>query len=433
MSANSDQIIDDRSQPPGPPLSTLTTDTVSTMSAATTVAKPLARSRHTIDGPTMMCYGVGVCCGYVMNGMGASMTFLQRDLHVTRAQIAWYPLLFCAGLIILGMTGERVVAVLGRRTSFWLAFGFLCSGVVGLGSTISPQVSAMSAAAMGAGGALVMFLTPAVLSEQHGALAAGALAESNAIGSGAAILAPLAIASMESLGVGWRVGLVVPPLIVAALVVARGRGIRFGNAKVAKSDGETNQRASTPKTTLAFFRRWCDIIAVVSIEFCFVFWTTDYMTSEMGVRIGAAPALLAFFIGGMAITRALGGQYAGKLSSPTAPLLLSLGLAAAGFVLFWSFRAPVVAAIGLLVSGTGVALLYPLCVTRALDEMPSSRDRASARAALASGIAIGGAPFVLAMLATAVGLRIAFLLVPILVAFTVVNTLVRSTSVRVSE
>ena len=41
-------------------------------------------------------------------------------------------------------------------------------------------------------------------------------------------------------------------------------------------------------------------------------------------------------------------------------------------------------------------------------------DAAAARAALASGLAIGIAPFVLAQLSDAIGLRAAFLIVPVL-------------------
>ena len=43
---------------------------------------------------------------------------------------------------------------------------------------------------------------------------------------------------------------------------------------------------------------------------------------------------------------------------------------------------------------------------------PHDRDRAAARGALASGVAIGGPPFLLAALADAFGLRAASLIVP---------------------
>lgn len=54
-------------------------------------------------------------------------------------------------------------------------------------------------------------------------------------------------------------------------------------------------------------------------------------------------------------------------------------------------------AAGLLVAGLGFALLYPTTVSRVVAAWPQAPDRAAARAALASGLAIGGAPLLLAV------------------------------------
>ena len=72
------------------------------------------------------------------------------------------------------------------------------------------------------------------------------------------------------------------------------------------------------------------------------------------------------------------------------------------------------AAAGLLVAGLGVALLYPTTISRVIAAWPHAPDRAAARAALGSGLAIGGAPFLLAQMSDAIGLRAAFLIVPAL-------------------
>ena len=61
-----------------------------------------------------------------------------------------------------------------------------------------------------------------------------------------------------------------------------------------------------------------------------------------------------------------------------------------------------------------MALLYPTTVSRVVAAWPRAPDRAAARAALASGLAIGLAPYLLARLADGVGLRQAYLVVPVL-------------------
>jgi fucose permease len=97
---------------------------------------------------------------------------------------------------------------------------------------------------------------------------------------------------------------------------------------------------------------------------------------------------------------------------------------AVGFAIFWFAPIPVVAGVGLLTTGLAVALLYPLSISRALAAWPSDPDRASARGALASGLAFGIAPFALGLVAERADLRTAFLIVPALLVIVLANTMV---------
>ena len=63
-------------------------------------------------------------------------------------------------------------------------------------------------------------------------------------------------------------------------------------------------------------------------------------------------------------------------------------------------------------------------LARLVAAWPQDRDRAAARGALASGVAIGGAPFLLAALSDAFGLRAAYLIVPALLVVLAMQTLV---------
>lgn len=389
------------------------------MPSAATVAAGQLRSRPELDGATVLFYGAFSCLGFLLNGLGPALPFLQRELAVDRSGVAWYPLLFAAGLVLVGLAGERVVAVVGRTVTFWTAVASLGSGAVVLASAVSPVVSGVGAGVMGTGGALLVLLLPAVFSDLHGSLSAGAIAEANAIASSSAVLAPLLIAGAVALGAGWRPGLLALPLAVLAVLAVRGRRVRLPGGAGA------TLAYSLPAEGGRFFRRWLDILLVVSIEFCFVFWSTDFLATEIGIGPAAAAALAAFFLGGMALGRAVGGRAAGRLARPRPVFLAALGVATLGFVVFWSTGMAAVAAAGLLVAGLGVALLYPLSVARALAAMPSDLDRASARAALASGLAIGVAPFALAMVSEGVGLRAAFLVVPALAAAAFANALIR--------
>jgi MFS family permease len=162
--------------------------------------------------------------------------------------------------------------------------------------------------------------------------------------------------------------------------------------------------------------RWINLLLSISVEFCMVFWVADALTAWHGASAGLAAALTGVFVAGMAVVRAgsqrlIGSRHPLRMTSP------AVLVAGAGFAMFWISPGILLAAIGLVVMGMGVALLYPLSLARVVAAWPDRPDSAAARAALASGLAIGVSPLVLAGLADLVGLRTAYLLVPgILVA-----------------
>ena len=92
----------------------------------------------------------------------------------------------------------------------------------------------------------------------------------------------------------------------------------------------------------------------------------------------------------------------------------ALGLAGAGFLIFWLSPLPALNVLGLFITGLGVANLFPLTLVLATSAAPDQADQASARITLAAGIAILAAPQVLGAFADAVGLRGALSLVAVL-------------------
>jgi fucose permease len=155
-------------------------------------------------------------------------------------------------------------------------------------------------------------------------------------------------------------------------------------------------------------------VLVVSVEFCMVFWAADFLRAEGGLGSGAATAAAAGFIGGMAVGRVAVGPITRLQPVPLRLLTGAASLATTGFVLLWVGGSPVPAVAGLVVTGLGVALLYPVTLAEALAAWPADPDRAAARCVLASGLAVGAAPLALGALADAVTLRTAVLLTPLL-------------------
>ena len=95
------------------------------------------------------------------------------------------------------------------------------------------------------------------------------------------------------------------------------------------------------------------------------------------------------------------------------PVARSLGVAGAGFFVYWLVPVALLAVLGLFVAGIGVANLYPLTVALALGAAPGQSTEAGARLTFASGTAILAAPLLLGALADAASIRLAYGVVPI--------------------
>ncbi|MGS0685006.1 MFS transporter [Nakamurella sp. GG22] len=381
------------------------------------------------DRLTVVLYAALGMLGFLLNGIGAILAPLQDQLGVTRAEVAFYPSLFAVALIITGVFGGPFVRRVGHRFGLVAAITGQIAGALLLASSVR-VLTLIGAALLGLASALVIQLVPAALGARHPRFTTAVLGEANAVSSFASLLAPAAVAGAIGLGVGWAAGYLLPVLPVAVALLILLLLQRRDWEQTADAVGA--QSEPTPGPGLEAGRllpRWIVLVLAISVEFCLVFWAADAFAEWHGVGPAAAPVLAAMFLLGMAVVRSASSRLtAGR--HPLVVILSASGVAMIGFAAFWAFPSAIGAAIGLLIAGGGVALLYPAALARLVAAWPHDRDRAAARGALASGIAIGGAPFLLAALSDAFGLRAAYLIVPgllmTLAALTVVSMRTRT-------
>ncbi len=363
------------------------------------------------DRSTLLLYAALGVLGYLLNGLGSVLEPLQRQLHVHRSDVAFYPSLFAFALIVVGLLAGRALEQLGHRLTLVAAIVGLLAGATLLAMPVR-LVTLAGALLLGVGGALMVQVVPAALSERHQADPAVAIGEANAVASFASVIAPAAVAGAVALGLEWWAGYLLPVVPAAAIILAflmRGGLFRRetgGGVRLQARIGPGLEPGPLPG-------RWMDVFLAVSVEFCLVFWAADAFREWHHAGDATAPALAAAFLVGMALgrtwaARAIGGRH------PLSVVLAACATATLGFGVFWALPETAGAAAGLLLTGAGVALLYPVTLARLIAAWPFAPDRAAARGALASGVAIGVAPLALARVADAIGLRVAYLIVPVL-------------------
>ena len=356
---------------------------------------------------------------YLETALGPAMPFLRAELGIGYAVASLHFSAFAIGAIAIGLTGERWVRRIGRTQALWGGIGGMTAGVALV--ALSPNVIGTILGALGMGliGTLSLMANQAVLSDLHGDRRAIALTESNVVATGTAIMAPLIIGGFAAAGLGWQIGLLVT-LPWAAVLWWVFRGVRFPERAPAAA------AAASGRLPAVFWVLCLVLFLTSSVEWCMAYWGADFLASVAGLERALAATAMTLFFAAMTGGRLVGSRLAWRYPS-VGLLLAAIAIALAGFLLFWLAPAPAMSLAGLFIAGLGIANFYPLTVLVATGAAPEFIDKATARLAVASGIAFLTVPLAVGALADAAGMRWGFgIVVPLLgAAFVSVVTAAR--------
>ena len=345
--------------------------------------------------------------GYFLNILGPVTPFLKDELHLTYTVSSFHFTAFALGILLIGVFGHLLIQRIGKGPSLWLGlFGMSSSALlllVGKNALITIGASFL----MGWVGSLILAIVPAGLSDEHGEMRAVALSEANVIASLLATAAPLLVGWFaNSIGWRWALGLMACSPIVMLLLLGRNSSPR--TKSTATQSGNPNE--SLP---LLFWIYWVGIVLGVSVEFCMIFWSADYMEQVLGLIKADAARSVSLFLAAMIVGRLLGSRLVQRFST-RAVVAVSIVIAGMGFLLFWQANLAWLGLSGLFLTGLGVANFYPLILSLAISAANGNTVQAGARATLASGTAILALPLALGRLADAVGIRAAYAVVLVL-------------------
>ncbi len=355
------------------------------------------------DAATWFAYLLLAFFTFLLNIQGNILPFLQVELGLGYGTAALHSSAIAAGMILTGLTGERVIGRVGRAAA--LATGGLgaAAGAVLLCLAPAAWVSITACFVLGAAGSLIPSVVPAMLAQIHGRNRDRALTELSAACYAFAVMAPLSMSAALGLGLGWR-GAVLAGVAAGLAILLVGRA-----APLPESPPGDRSEAHLP---VAYWVCWLLLAMVVAIEFSVLLWAPAYLQRVVGLSPAVAAGSAAVFAVAMLAGRIGGSAMVGRLATPVlfaGALLMTL----VGFVLYWLGAAPWIAVCGLAVIGLGTALLYPLSLGMALEAAgPRRAAQASARVMLAVGLAILTAPLALGAVADRAGLAMAHLVIP---------------------
>ncbi|MFN8563411.1 MAG: MFS transporter [Anaerolineae bacterium] len=251
---------------------------------------PFVRNRA-----TWLAYIALALYGYFLNIFGPITPFLKNELELSYTVSSLHFSAFALGIIGAGLIGNRVIQRVGRWNALWIsAFGMsACALLLIAGRDASLTIGASFL--MGLVGSLILAVVPSALSDQHGDMRAVALSEANVFSSLFSASAPVLVGWFALSALGWRMALVVA---VLAVVVIR---VGFNRVSLPPMAAPKTADQHEPPLSILYWLYWTALVAAVSVEFCLIFWSADYLETSLGMPTAEAAQAVSVFLGSMIV------------------------------------------------------------------------------------------------------------------------------------
>ena len=348
------------------------------------------------------------CFGYTLNVAGPAAAYLRDELNLSFTESGFHTSALALGMVMMGLFGHSML----RKLPQWKAVALGGVGL-GVGGSIlvlghQPVLTLTGLFIMGAIGSLIISTNPAILADEMGQHSKVGVSEANTLTSIFSTLAPIAAGYFGAMAITWRPAVT----IVSTLAFILGIWILISPkfSWESKQTTTTNQIVENHKLTGAYWLFWAALVVSISIEFCIIYWASDYLQAHLAMPKGSATRWVSLFLVGMVVGRYIGSLLLQKYDRFTI-LIISVFVGALGFGIFWEGGSQIVSLTGLFLAGLGVANLYASLVTLSFDAAGSARAAAGSATTLASGVAILLLPFALGYLADLAGIRMAMLIV----------------------
>lgn len=378
------------------------------MTTAAPIATPFRRDRQTVGG-----YFALALFTFFLNIQGNVIPFLRDTFQLSYTLVSLHPAALATGLIVCGLIGDRIVTAAGRRTGIALSVFGLAGGAALFTIATTPILTIFGCFLLGCPGGLILVVIPALLSQLHGSNREIALSQANAVCYGASLMAALTMGLFVGLKFDWRSSLLLGIALAALFVFA------YRTVDIAKPAARVETTGSD-RLPAVYWLYWVTLFCVIALEQTTLLWAPEFLEKIQGLSRATAASAAADFSVGMMLGRLSGTALLGRLRKATV-FYLSLFLTVPGFLLYWGVAIPIVGVAGLFLLGLGIALLYPVTLGMAIGSAGRLGEQASARASLASGLAILIVPMALGALADGVGLWLACLILPVLAAVSAVT------------
>jgi MFS family permease len=314
---------------------------------------------------------------YLLTIQGNILPFLKQELDLSYRVVSLHSAAIAAGMIAVGLLGDRVVRRFGRRVALALGAMGAAAGAVLLCLAPFAWASIASCALIGALGALIPAVVPALLADLHGPRRHVAITEASAASYAFAMTAPLLTSLSIAVLAGWRPAVLAGALLGVLILVACRRAAIVDAVRT-----DTSAATSLP---VAYWAYWCLLVTVIAIALLvtalgfLLYWGAGTpLLAVIGLFVlGLGVALLYPLTLGFAI-----GAAGERGDTASARFMLAAGLAIASMPVLLGALADEVGlrSAHLLVPALAAIALVCFRVAQALERSPIAPARGASEA-----------------------------------------------------
>lgn len=368
----------------------------------------LVPARPTRDSPTWAGYTAITTYAWFIFGFSATQALLRDEQGTSRTIASLHAVGLSLGGIIAGLFGAWLILKLGRGRFLKIALIGTAAGVLIYTAPGGFVISISGAFLTSLFGSCIVIGSSAFLFDYQRDAGPAAVTEANALAAFAGVLSPLAIGAGSIIFLGWRAGLWIMLIGIAISLILMRRSPHVFKVPM---DEQIREESHQPFPRL-FWWALLTLFLFLTTEFTLTIWSADLLRERGDFEAGAAAASVAAVTGGIFIGRVFGSRFA-EFFPVDRILTFSVITAIIGWITVWLSTTGVIMLIGLVISGIGVSVFWPIGVSRVVLASGGQSDRATAYSAIAGGTAGGIGPFVLGSLSDSVGVHSAFILLPV--------------------
>ncbi len=372
--------------------------------------QPFNRNRFTLSAYILLGF-----YAFVQSALGPIMPFVRAELSLNYTITGLHLTGFAFGMVIAGSSSAPIAQRIGRKRLFWSGGLGMCigSGLFMLAQTAFLTV--LGTFLTGWIGTYLLVMIQSTLADEHLGNRAIAFTESNIVASIFAVFAPIMVGVGVSMGLTWRLSLVLGIGLWMLIVIFYYQT----DLPVSKSNNDnSNLKDNLPRL---FWFYWFVVFLSVAVEWCMIFWSADFLEKVVLLPTEQAASIVSVYLLAMLVGRIIGSRLARRYT-PRQLFWVAIGVILLGFPLFWLGQFPSINILGLFIVGLGVSNLFPLGLSIASDVGENASDLASSRVSLGAGLAILILPQVLGSTADIIGIFNAYIIVPIFI-FLLIMTL----------